>query len=199
MNKLLKERELIKKGYSYIIGTDEAGRGALAGPVVAAAVFCKDLDNIPASLLENIKDSKKVPEERREELFDKLWNQEGIYFRTGKISHKRIDEINILNSTKLAMRKALNSLKRGYNLNERNSFLVLDGNFKIKTDLNQESVIEGDNKIFSCMLASIIAKVTRDRLMRKFAGTYPSYGFKNHKGYGTKYHRNKIKEKGRRK
>jgi len=196
MNKLSKEKNLRKKRYKYTIGIDEAGRGALAGPVVAAAVFCKNFKKIPLATLKEINNSKKIAENKREKIFNKLWNQKGIYWRTGKISHKRIDEINILNATKLAMREALSNLKRSYNLNDKNSFLILDGNFTIENSLNQEAVIQGDDKIFSCMLASIIAKVTRDRLMRKLSDIYSGYGFKQHKGYGTKDHIKQINKKG---
>jgi len=172
-----------------IIGIDEAGRGPLAGPVVASAVkitkYVKEF--------ELINDSKKLSEKKRELLFDIIL--ENCEVGVGIATEKEIDDINILNATFLAMRRAIEDLKESavdFDL------ALIDGNHKIR-EYNgpQEFVIKGDGKSLSIAAASIIAKVTRDRIMVKYDELYPQYGFAKHKGYGTKAHREALLEFGK--
>jgi len=181
------ERKLWKRRIASVAGLDEAGRGPLAGPVVAAAV-CLKPDAI--KILKGINDSKKLSEKNREYFYKILINHKDIKWGIGIVSEKVIDKINILEATKLAMLKAVKDL--GCDVD----FLLLDGNFKIKSEILQRSIIKGDQKVFSISAASIIAKVTRDKIMEKYDKKYPQYGFKKHKGYPTKFHREKIKEFG---
>ncbi len=169
-----------------IIGVDEAGRGPLAGSVVAAAVKIKDYN----SDLDEINDSKQISEKKRERLYDVV--KEHFYVGVGVADAKEIDEINILNATFLAMRRALENLKKEC---EGEYLVLVDGNFKIREYKGrQEPIVKGDGKSLSIAAASIIAKVTRDRMMREEAVKYPLYGFEKHKGYGTKQHRDAIEE-----
>ncbi len=193
---LSKEKYLWKKGYKYVAGLDEAGRGPLAGPVMAAAVMIRTkrkmqsvkLEFKAKSLLKEIKDSKKLSPKRRETLYKLLVKEPNIEWGIGRVSEKMIDKINILEATKLAMKKAVNNLKIDY--------LILDGNFKIDLDISQKSIKKGDSKVFSIAAASIIAKVTRDRIMKTYHKKYPEYGFDRHKGYATKFHRQALKKHG---
>lgn len=179
-NKLYKDKNI-----KYICGIDEAGRGPLAGPVVVGAVIMpKD------SMIEGINDSKKISEKKREKLFDQITN-EAIAYSVGIIDEKKIDDINILNATKLALTNALN------NLSVKPDVILVDALTKIDTlGIPYISVVKGDAKIYSIAVASIIAKVTRDRLMYEFDEKYPVYGFAKHKGYGTAFHIQAIKENG---
>ncbi|MDO5089551.1 MAG: ribonuclease HII [Leptotrichiaceae bacterium] len=182
--------ELAKFDESYnriIAGVDEAGRGPLAGPVVAGAViiirYFKEL--------EEINDSKRLTAKKREELFELI--NENCIVGTGIADEKEIDDINILNATFSAMKRAITDLK------EKSDFdlVLVDGNHKIRGyEGQQESVIKGDSKSLSIAAASIIAKVTRDRILDKMAEEFPEYGFDRHKGYGTKFHRELLLEKG---
>lgn len=157
-----------------IIGVDEAGRGPLAGSVVAAAVKIKDYN----SDLDEINDSKQISEKKRERLYDVV--KEHFYVGVGVADAKEIDEINILNATFLAMRRALENLKKEC---EGEYLVLVDGNFKIREYKGrQEPIVKGDGKSLSIAAASIIAKVTRDRMMREEAVKYPLYGFEKHKG-----------------
>lgn len=171
-----------------VIGVDEAGRGPLAGNVVAAAAILKKYSND----LDEINDSKKLTEKKREKLFDVI--MENFYIGVGEATPEEIDEINILNATFLAMRRALENLKKQCSTD----YLVLvDGNFKIREyEGEQEFVIKGDAKSLSIAAASIIAKVTRDREMIEEGKKYPEYKFEKHKGYGTKLHKEKLLELG---
>ena len=171
-----------------VIGVDEAGRGPLAGNVVAAAAILKKYSND----LDEINDSKKLTEKKREKLFDVI--MESFYIGVGEATPEEIDEINILNATFLAMRRALENLKKQCSTD----YLVLvDGNFKIREyEGEQEFVIKGDAKSLSIAAASIIAKVTRDREMIEEGKKYPEYKFEKHKGYGTKLHKEKLLELG---
>ena len=171
-----------------VIGVDEAGRGPLAGNVVAAAAILKKY----SSDLDEINDSKKLTEKKREKLFDVI--MENFYIGVGEATPEEIDEINILNATFLAMRRALENLKKQCSTD----YLVLvDGNFKIREyEGEQEFVIKGDAKSLSIAAASIIAKVTRDREMIEEGKKYPEYKFEKHKGYGTKLHKEKLLELG---
>jgi len=200
---LSKEKQLWKKGYVVVAGIDEAGRGPLAGPVVAAAVIINPKPKSQSSglrhdtknLLKEVKDSKKLSPQKREKLYELLTNNSNIKWGAGIVSEKVIDRINILEATKLAMLKAISNLKKK-NGSTKINHLILDGNFRIYTSIPQISIKQGDAKIFSCAAASIVAKVTRDRLMKKYHKKYPQYGFDKHKGYPTKLHRKMIQECG---
>ncbi len=174
-----------------IIGIDEAGRGPLAGPVVASAVYLKKY----TSELSEINDSKKLTEKKREKFFDII--KENFYVGIGISTENEIDEINILNATFLSMRRAIEDLeKTGISLKDKK--ILVDGNQKIREcSLNQEAIVKGDGKSLSIAAASIIAKVTRDRIMVEMSEKYPEYGFDRHKGYGTKRHREALIKKGK--
>jgi len=192
---LQEEKRLWKKGYRYIACLDEAGRGCLAAPVVAAATIVKNPKKPygeQAVKLRNlgIKDSKKLSPKKREELYKILTNHHQIEWGIGRVSEKVIDKINILEATKLAMKKAIQKL------NKKPKFLIIDGNFKINSPIPQKSIIKADEKVFSCSCASILAKVTRDRIMKRYHQKYPKYGFNRHKGYPTKLHRKMLKKYG---
>jgi ribonuclease HII len=171
-----------------IVGVDEAGRGPLAGPVVAAAAKLKDYNEA----LREINDSKTLTEKKRERLFDVI--MEHFHVGVGIASVEEIDSINILNATFLAMRRAIENL--GENCTD-DTLVLVDGNFKIREYKGkQQEVIKGDAKSLSIAAASIIAKVTRDRMMVAEGEKYPEYHFEKHKGYGTKAHREAIFEHG---
>lgn len=188
------EKKLWKKGYRYVVGIDEAGRGPLAGPVVSGAVLILEKDFKEVKKIKFVKDSKKLSEKKREEVYLNLTNNPKIKWGIGIISEKIIDKINILEATKLSMIKAIEDLEKKNNL--KVDFLIIDGKMKIDFDANQKSIIKGDDKVFSVSAASIIAKVTRDRLMIKYDKKYPKYNFKKHKGYGTKEHLDNIEKNG---
>ncbi|MBR6764947.1 MAG: ribonuclease HII [Clostridia bacterium] len=177
------ENSLAEKGFKTVGGIDEAGRGPLAGPVAAACVVL-DKNNIP----EGINDSKKLSEKKREALFQKI--TETARVSVALVDNNVIDEINIREATILAMKKAAQGLE------EAPDFLIIDGNFTIGLIENEQFVIGGDAKSLSIAAASIIAKVTRDRLMLEIDKEYPMYNFKKHKGYGTKEHIEAIKKYG---
>jgi len=189
MLNLLEEKKIFDRGFEIIGGIDEAGRGPLAGPVVAACVIIRANFSINNELSE-VNDSKKLTAKKRELLFD-LIKKHFIEVGVGVSDHKTIDRINILQATFLAMKKAISSLKNKPN------FLMIDGSIKIPNcSTPQEVFVRGDQRIFSIAAASIIAKVTRDRLMVEFDKLYPKYGFLKHKGYGTKEHLDKLKQYG---
>jgi len=193
---LNEEKKLWKRGFKYIIGLDESGRGPLAGPVVAAAVVIKSSFKFQVSSFKNLKqvdDSKQLSPKKREELYTILINHPQIEWGIGKASEKTIDKINILEATKLAMIRAVEKLK---NKKLKIDYLIIDGNFKIESKIPQKSIIKADEKVFSCAAASIIAKVTRDRIMKRLHEKYPQYGFDRHKGYPTKYHLKMLKKYG---
>jgi len=191
-----KENLLKKKGYKRIAGLDEAGRGPLAGPVVAAAVLVDlNCDSKELKFLKGINDSKKLSAKQRDKFYEILVNSENIKWGIGVVSEKIIDKVNILQATKLAMQKSIDDLNCK-TIGGHLDYLILDGNFKIKTDIPQKSVIGGDQKVISISAASIIAKVTRDRIMCEYDKKYPQYGFSKHKGYGTKLHIKMLKECG---
>jgi ribonuclease HII len=173
---LNEEKKLWKLGFNFVVGLDEAGRGPLAGPVVAGAV----LVNKNFKIIKGINDSKKLSEKNREKFYKILTNNLNIKWGVGIVSEKVIDKINILQATKRAMQKAVRKLNP--------DFLLIDGNFKIDSIVRQKSIVAGDKKVFSIAASSIIAKVTRDRIMQKMHKKYPQYGFNKHKGYGTKAH-----------
>jgi ribonuclease HII len=195
---LREEKKLWKKGFKVVVGLDEAGRGSLAGPVVAAAAMVKfKIQNAKCKmkiqnlkLLREIRDSKKLTSQKRKELYRRIVKCPFIKWGIGKVSEKVIDKINILEATKLAMKRAIKNLKK------KPDFLILDGNFKLDLPILQKSIVKGDEKVLSCAMASIIAKVTRDRIMEKYAKKFPEYGFEKHKGYGTKFHLRMLKKYG---
>ena len=183
-NMLKIEHELNKKVYELVCGVDEAGRGPLCGPVVAAAVILpKDAH------IEGVNDSKKLTEKRREKLYDDIM-QNAVSVGVGVSDVDIIEEVNILNATKKAMLQAISNLK------VNPEYVLVDGNQKIDTDIPLETVVKGDSKSESIAAASIIAKVTRDRLLIEYDKKYPEYGFAKHKGYGTKAHIEAIKKYG---
>lgn len=179
------ENEIYNSGIETICGIDEAGRGPLAGPVVVAAVIMpKD------SMIEGVNDSKKVSEKKRETLYEQIIN-EAIAYGVGIIDQKEIDEINILNATKKGLTTAIKELK------VKPQRILVDALTGIDTlGIPYTSIIKGDAKAYSIAAASIIAKVTRDKIMREWDEIYPEYGFEKHKGYGTKMHIDAIKEYG---
>lgn len=179
------EKELWARGFNLVAGVDEAGRGPLAGPVVAAAVLVNK--NVKINL-NGINDSKKLTGSQREKFFEDLTHNENIKWGVGIVPEKIIDKINILEATKLAMLAALEDLSC--------DFLLIDGNAKIYCATRQKTIVSGDSKVFSIAAASIIAKVTRDRIMQKYHKKYPDYNFTENKGYGTKAHFAAIKKFG---
>lgn len=178
------ENEYREKGFNIICGVDEAGRGPLAGPVYAAAVI------LPSDcVIEGLNDSKKLTEKKREALFDEV-KDKALAYGIASADEKEIDEINILNATFLAMKRAINSLS------VKPDLALIDGNQKPHTDIEEVTVIKGDAKSMSIAAASVLAKVSRDRFMLEMAEKYPQYEFARHKGYGTKLHYEKIAQYG---
>ena len=179
------DKSYFKEGYNYICGIDEAGRGPLAGPVVVAAVIMpKD------SMIEGVNDSKKVSEKKREKLYE-LIIEEAISYSVGIVDQNEIDRINILNATKAGLTEAVRTLK------VKPELILVDALTNIDTcGVPYQSIIKGDAKSYSIAAASIIAKVTRDRIMRQWDEIYPQYGFAKHKGYGTKAHMEALRRHG---
>lgn len=185
MDWLLYENEALSDGYEIICGVDEAGRGPLSGPVYAAAVILPK-----GHIVEGVNDSKKLSEKKRELLFDKIID-ECVCYSIGTASEKEIDEINILQATYLAMKRAVDGLEIVPQL------ALIDGNRippLISTDAR--AIVKGDAKSASIACASILAKVSRDRYMLEMAKKYPEYQFEKHKGYGTKLHYEMIDKYG---
>ena len=199
------EKKLWRKGYKVVAGLDEAGRGPLAASVVAAAITinpkgARQGGRVVGGLeskcqMPKINDSKKLSPKKREEFYKILTEHPQIKWGIGKVSEKVIDKINILEATKLAMEKAVKNLSDRTNFRQVD-FLILDGNFKNKTEIPQKPIIKADEKVFSCAAASIIAKVTRDRMMLRYHKKYPQYGFDKHKGYPTELHRKMLRKYG---
>ena len=187
------EKEFYKKGIKLIAGIDEAGRGPLAGPVVVACCIMPE-----NSMIEGINDSKKISEKKRENLYEIIAN-EAISYGIGIINQTEIDEINILQATKKGIKMDIKEAeeklaKKGL---QKPEVILVDALTKIDTDgIPYKSIIHGDAISYSIACASIIAKVTRDRIMRKWDEVYPQYGFEAHKGYGTAKHINALKEYG---
>ena len=179
------EKDLYNKGFKNICGIDEAGRGPLAGPVVVAGVIMpKD------SMIEWVNDSKKVTERRREILYEKI-KEEAISYSIAVIDHNIIDDINILNATKQGVTEVVDGLA------VKPDLIIVDALTHINTrGIPYEPIIKGDAKCYNIAAASILAKVTRDRIMRQWDEIYPQYEFKSHKGYGTAKHIAAIKEYG---
>ena len=184
---LNEENGLSAKGYRLIAGVDEAGRGALAGPVVAAAVILPQSASFP--WLKLVRDSKETPPARREFLFD-LIKQEAVSVSVGIIAPQTIDVIGILNATKIAMCHAISQL------NHPPDFLLIDYLRLPQLRISQKPIVRGDKLCLSIACASIIAKVTRDRIMVELDQLHPGYGLAHHKGYGTKYHMTCLLQQG---
>ena len=174
------EKEALAKGYKSVCGVDEAGRGPLAGPVCAAAVILPE-----GVIIDGVNDSKKLSEKKRESLFDVI-REQALSYSIAYATVDEIDEINILNATMLAMRRAIDGL------DIKADYAMIDGNKIPPIDIDAECIVKGDAKSMSIACASILAKVSRDRLLYKYAEEYPMYGFDKHKGYGTKVHREAI-------
>ena len=178
------ENEYKAQGYNIICGIDEAGRGPLAGPVYAAAVI------LPRDcVIDGLNDSKKLTEKKREKLFDDI-KEKALAYGIASADEKEIDEINILNATFLAMKRAVNSLS------VKPDLALVDGNQNPHTGIEEVTVVKGDAKSMSIAAASVLAKVSRDRFMLETAKKYPQYEFERHKGYGTKLHYEKIAQYG---
>lgn len=191
MNKY--ENELKEKGIIYIAGIDEVGRGPLAGPVMAAAVILKDDFSV-----EGVNDSKKISEKKREKMYH-LIKDELVAFGIGEVDHKTIDEINILNATKLAMENAVKNLSEDLNKKDKDAkieHLLIDALSLPDIDIPQTAIKKGDSLSISIAAASIIAKVTRDEQMRRWHETYPQYNFEKNKGYGTAEHFEALRKYG---
>lgn len=179
------EKNFHEKGIKYIAGIDEAGRGPLAGPVVVASVIMPE-----DSMIEGVNDSKKVSEKKREKLYD-LILEEAVSYGIGIIYQDEIDKINILQATKKGLTEAVEQM------NIKPDLIMVDALTGIDTlGIPYHSIIKGDAKCYSISAASIIAKVTRDRIMREWDKVYPEYGFASHKGYGTAKHISALKEYG---
>ena len=179
------EKEFFNKGAKYIAGIDEAGRGPLAGPVVVASVILNE-----DSMIEGVNDSKKISEAKREKLYEVI-TKEAICYGIGITYQDEIDEINILQATKKALTESIKALEIKPNI------IMVDALEGIDTlSIPYKSIIKGDAKCYSIAAASIIAKVTRDRIMREWDKIYPQYGFASHKGYGTAKHILALKEYG---
>lgn len=184
MDWLLYEKEAKLKGFSAVCGVDEAGRGPLAGPVCAAAVILPD-----GMIIEGVNDSKKLTEKKREQLFDVI-KESVLAYSIAFATVEEIEEMNILNATMIAMKRAVEGL------NIKADYAFVDGNKLPPLDIPCEYIVKGDAKSMSVAAASILAKVSRDRLCYEYAEKYPEYGFEKHKGYGTKVHTEAIKKYG---
>ena len=170
------EKQALSDGFSVVCGVDEAGRGPLAGPVCAAAVI------LPTDCeIEGLNDSKKLSEKKRDTLYDVI-KEKAVAYSIAMVDEKTIDEINILQATFEAMRRAIS------NLSVKPDIALIDGNQKPGSGIEERPIVKGDAKSMSIAAASILAKVTRDRYMLELDEKYPEYGFKKHKGYGTKLH-----------
>jgi len=208
-----KEKEFQKEGFEIIIGVDEVGRGSLAGPVVAGAVWVKP--NILEEEFEDrglIRDSKKLSEKQRDKIYKFIQESDSFVLGIGEVSVGMIDKINILNASLLAMRLAIDEVLTQVEsikckvesntpavgmLNKNKVCVLIDGNKNIQNlDLEQRLFAKGDQRIFSIATASINAKVYRDKLMEEYHQKFPEYGFGQHKGYGTKLHMEQLKKHG---
>lgn len=186
MDELIYERQYLNEGYRLVAGVDEVGRGPLAGPVVAAAVILP-LDEEKRIL--GINDSKKLSKKKREYLAERI-KEAAVAYAVEEVGEEAIDEINILQATRLAMKRAIEKLS------PRPDFVLTDGNMTLDIVIPQKSIVKGDALVASIGAASIVAKVYRDRLMEQYAEVYPYYGFERNAGYGTKAHIEAIREMG---
>jgi len=165
------------------------GQKLKINPSINSGLTLSEVEGVK-NLLKEVKDSKKLTPKKRERIYNILVNHPQIEWGIGRVRNKVIDRINILEATKLAMKRAVKKL------NKKPDFLILDGNMKINSSVPQKSIVKADEKVFSCAAASILAKVTRDRMMKRYHKKYPQYGFDQHKGYPTKLHRKMLKKYG---
>jgi ribonuclease HII len=190
MLRLREEQRAWKSGYNLVGGMDEAGRGPLAGPVVAACVAIGPASKCPNALLKRLKDSKMLTPRRREEIFNEIiavFNNIGI----GIADHSAVDRLNVLGATWLAMRRAVRALPKAPD------YILVDGLFTVpRIKVKQKAIVHGDRQVATIAAASIVAKVTRDRIMERLHKRYPVYNFQRHKGYGTKEHLAMLKKYG---
>lgn len=184
MNWLEYEQNAISKGFKSVCGVDEAGRGPLAGPVCAAAVILPE-----NTVIEGVNDSKKLSEKRRESLFEVI-KSTAVSYCIAYATIEEIENLNILNATMLAMKRAVEGL------DVKSDYAMIDGNRMPDLSIDGECIVKGDAKSMSIACASILAKVSRDRLLYEYAKEYPQYHFDKHKGYGTKVHVEALKEYG---
>ncbi len=196
-NRFQKELALYNSGARYVIGVDEVGRGPLAGPVVAAAVVFA-IDVVPAdeqNWWQQINDSKKISHSKREILSEQIINNSRHAIGVADVNE--IEQLNILQASLLAMRRAVEGLNLELDNAVKNSIILVDGkNIIPNLTARQEAIVKGDSVVHSIAAASIIAKVYRDKLMTDLAEKFPTYGFEKHKGYGTKFHIDAIKQLG---
>ena len=185
------DKELIELNGEILCGIDEAGRGPLAGPVFAACAMLKGETEIP-----QLNDSKKLSEKKREVIFEQIMTEDIAWFGIGAATEKEIDEINILQATFLAMRRAHAAMMKSMEGEQLPQLVLVDGNRDPSIDMHTITVVKGDGKSASIAVASILAKVSRDRYMLKLDEKYPEYQFCKHKGYGTKVHYECIAEHG---
>lgn len=180
------ERELFNEGINVIGGVDEVGRGPLVGPVVTACVVLpKDF------VLEGLTDSKKLTEKKRDKFYDYIVNN-AVAYAVGECSPEEIDKYNILEATKIAMKRAIDKVNKQIKVD----YVLIDGNMKFDFDYKYKSIVKGDYKSISIAAASVVAKVTRDRMMYELDKKYPMYGYGKHKGYPTKAHLEAINKYG---
>jgi ribonuclease HII len=204
-----RERAFRKAGFDVVVGVDEAGRGPLAGPVVACATTVRNVkiqmpnvktDSEEEKLWKFVRDSKTLSEKQREKMYEFV--QEHFFVGVGIVYPETIDRINILEATFLAMKESIGELKRriandGLRIDAEKTMILVDGNMTIPNlSLPQEAIVDGDALVRSIAAASIIAKVTRDRMMLGYDKEYPVYGFAKHKGYGTKVHMDALRKYG---
>ncbi len=203
---LKEEIKILQKGYKVVVGFDEAGRGALAGPLVVSGVLIRNLkiNSLKRKLkniLREVKDSKKIAPLKREKIFQYLIEDFDIEGVISAVSAKVIDRINVDNATKLAIARCVEKIEKK-KPSFKIDYLIIDGKniklekFKKLKKIRQKTIVRADEKVFSCACASIIAKVSRDRIMRRLHKKYPNYGFDKHKGYGTEFHRKMLKKYG---
>ena len=184
------EKIYFDQGAKFVVGVDEVGRGPLAGPVLAACIALGKDQQVDKQLLEEVKDSKKLSEKKRELLCDLIFDN-FEHIGVAVCDRETIDKINILEASLLAMKKAIDSLRIEANI------ALVDGNKRIKKlSIAQKTVIKGDSKVFCIAAASIVAKVARDKIMKQYHERYPNYGFDKHKGYGTKFHMESLRTHG---
>lgn len=183
------EKKLQRSGYHFIVGVDEVGRGSLAGPVSACAVT----GSVNSKNL-GLRDSKKLTPKKREEFFRIFMEDSRMQWAVASVSPKVIDRINIFEATRLAAKRAVLKLEK--KIGETTHMIILDGNTTLRLRRQQTPIVKGDEQIALCAIASIIAKVKRDRMMTRYHKKYPKYGFHLHKGYGTKVHFAMLKKYG---
>ena len=185
------ERKLFKYGYRYVFGVDEVGMGCLAGPVVVCAVaMTNHFYNKHNKKLKWLRESKLLLPHQREKFAAELLKEKDLAYAISSVSSKIIDKINIYQAARRGMKNAIKKLKPSFDLK---TIVLIDGKTKIKgVNYEQMPIVKGDRKIFAIACASIIAKVHRDKMMKRYAKHYPNYGFEKHKGYGTKYHQARL-------